>query len=187
MNFAGLNLCYDVCCPATRAVLRYGWRRYVANAISQQTVSRSGVSPSCDRYHEHRILQMYLSVLDVDVSAPIPSCAGRCSALLSLISAAMSARRRAETKQCVRHDVRRRAAFKVNGKISPTFNIVQLWQSDVESILAHLQSGTRTRSLNCCRSPARAVAKKSQIFNFKKCVCMHSYKFRPKSVLFHCV
>lgn len=168
LNFAGLNLCHDVCCPATPAVLRYDWRRHLANAISQLTVSRSGVSPSGDRYHEHRVLQLYLSVLDVDVSAPIPSCAGRCSALLSLIIAAISARRRAETKQCVRHDVRRRAAFRVNGKISPTFNIVQLLQSDMESILAQLQSGTRTRSLSYCRSPARAVAMTSQIFNFKK-------------------
>lgn len=31
VNFSGLNLCYDVCCPATRAVLRYDWRRHLAN------------------------------------------------------------------------------------------------------------------------------------------------------------
>lgn len=163
LNFAGLDLCYDVCRPATRAVLRYDRRRYLANAISQLTAPGPGASPGRDRYREHRILQMYLSVLDVDVSAPIPSCGGRCSALPSFITAAISARRRAETKQCVRRDVRRRAAFRVNGKLSPTFNIVQLLQSDVESILARLQPGTRTRRLNCCRSPARAVAMTSQI------------------------
>lgn len=96
----------------------------LANAVSKltQTVPFSCFLPISNWFHKHHVLEMYLSNLDIGVSASIPSSVGCWPGLLSFIIVSISTLRGAETKHFVRHDVRRRAMFKVIAVMFPTLS-----------------------------------------------------------------